>query len=105
MKLMRMPYEPAEVVEFFEEALTGAGALCSRTWHDRLEVVAEGPVAKLWNADGSLHSVELEFVAADARNARDASKEVFPGCPLTFRLAESMRPTSLSLERVALGAT
>ncbi len=35
-------------------------------------------------------------------SARDAAREVFPGCPLTFRLAEALRPAPLPLERVAL---
>lgn len=104
MKLARMPYEPGAVLDFYEETLTALGALCSRTWHDRIEVVAEGRAATLWNADGALHSVELQFAAADAGGARDAAREVFPGCPLTFRLAEALRPAPLALERVALAA-
>jgi hypothetical protein len=104
MKLTRMPYETGGVVDFYEEGLTALGALCSRTWHDRLEVVAEGGAAKLWNEDGALHSVELQFAAADASGVREAAREIFPGCPLTFRLAEALRPTPLALERVVLAA-
>jgi hypothetical protein len=49
-----------------------------------------------------LHEIELAFVPADAKTARDAVREVFPGCPLTFHLAETLRPSPLPLERVAL---
>jgi hypothetical protein len=34
--------------------------------------------------------------------ARDANREVFPGCPLTFRLAEALRALPLPLERLTL---
>ena len=104
MKLDRMPYEPAALVDFYEEGLSAMGALCSRTWHDRLEVVAEGAAARLWNTDGALHSIELQFAPAGASGAREAAREVFPGCPLTFRLAEALRPAPLTLERVTLAA-
>jgi hypothetical protein len=104
MKLERLPYDPASVVDFYEEAFSALGALCERTWHDRLEIVAEGQAAKLWNPDGALHEIELAFAAADAKAARDAVREVFPGCPLTFRLAEALRLSPLPLERVALSA-
>ena len=104
MKLDRIPYEPGALVDFYEAGLTAVGALCSRTWHDRLEVVAEGPAARLWNPDGTLHSVELQFAPAGASGAREAAREVFPGCPLTFRLAEALRPAPLALERVTLAA-
>ena len=104
MKIERMPYEPGSVVDFYEEGLTALGALCARTWHDRLEVVAEGVTARLWNSDGALHSVELQFAPAAGSGARDAAREVFPGCPLTFKLAEALRPLPLSLERAVLTA-
>jgi hypothetical protein len=102
MKLDRLIYDQASLVNFYEDGFAALGALCERTWHDRLEIVAEGGAAKLWNADGALHEVELAFAPADARAARDAVREVFPGCPLTFRLAETLRPSPLPLERVAL---
>ncbi|MDO8545092.1 MAG: hypothetical protein Q7S40_32030 [Opitutaceae bacterium] len=104
MKLDRITYEPGALVDFFEKGLTASGALCARTWHDRLEVVAEGPAARLWNADGALHSVELQFAPVGASGARAAGREVFPGCPLTFQLAEALRPAPLALERVVLAA-
>ncbi len=102
MKLERLSYDPGALVDFYETGLAALGALCERTWHDRLEIVAEGPAAKLWNADGTLHEIELAFTPADVTAARDAAREVFPGCPLTFRLAEAIHPVPLPLERVAL---
>ena len=102
MKLDRLAYDPGALVNFYEAGLAALGALCERTWHDRLEIVAEGRAAKLWNPDGALHEIELAFAPADATAARDAVREVFPGCPLTFRLAETLRPSPLPLERVAL---
>jgi hypothetical protein len=102
MKLDRLAYDPGALVNFYEAGLAALGALCERTWHDRLEIVAEGGAAKLWNPEGALHEIELAFAPADATAARDAVREVFPGCPLTFRLAEALRPSPLPLERVAL---
>jgi hypothetical protein len=102
MKLPRIPYEPGAVLDFYEEGFTALGGLCARPWHDRLEVVAEGRGATLWNSDGALHSAELQFTMPDAAGIRDAAREVFPGCPLTFRLAETLRPAALSLERLVL---
>ena len=102
MKLDRLTYDPGLLVNFYEEGFAALGALCERTWHDRLEIVAEGGAARLWNSDGALHEIELAFVPADAKTARDAVREVFPGCPLTFHLAETLRPSPLPLERVAL---
>jgi hypothetical protein len=102
MILSRLPYEPSALLSFYEDGLGALRALCERTWHDRLEVVAEGPAARLWNPEGALQEIELFFAPADATTARDASHEVFPGCPLTFRLAEMLRPAPLALERIIL---
>jgi hypothetical protein len=102
MKLDRLAYDPAALAGFYEEGFGALGALCERTWHDRLEIVAEGAAAKPWNPDGTLHEEELTFVPADVTTARDGVREVFPGCPLTFQLADALRPTPLVLERVAL---
>jgi hypothetical protein len=44
----------------------------------------------------------LHFTPADTTSARDAAREVFPGCPLTFQLAEALRPMPLALERFVL---
>jgi hypothetical protein len=102
MKLERLPYAPDALVDFYDEALTSLGALCERTWHDRLEVVAEGTAARLWKPDGALHEVELWFPSPDDTTPREAAREVFPGCPLTFQLSDALRPTPLALERVVL---
>jgi hypothetical protein len=102
MKLQRASHEPGELLEFYEQGLGALGALCERTWHDRLEVIADGHAAALWNPQGALHEVELHFAPAEATVARDAAREVFPGCPLTFRLAEALRVSPLPLERFVL---
>ena len=104
MKIPRIPYETGAVLDFYEEGFTALGALCARPWHDRLEVVAEGRGAAPWNSDGALHSAELQFTVPDASGIRDAAREVFPGCPLTFRLAETLRPAVLPLERLVLAS-
>jgi hypothetical protein len=98
MKIPRLDYDSTWALAFYEEALSVLGALTDRTWHDRLEVIAEGPAARLWNEDGTLHEQELLFASADAIGARDAHREVFPGCPLTFHLFEALRPVPLVLE-------
>jgi len=102
MKLERLAPAPGRLADFYDEALTSLGALCERTWHDRLEVVAEGPSARLWNDGGALHEIELRFPPPEDVAPRDATREVFPGCPLTFRLAEAVCPAPPALERVVL---
>ncbi len=105
MKLERLQPDPGGLLEFYEQGLGALGALCERTWHDRLEVVAEGASSALWKTDGTLHGVELHFAPADATEARDAAREVFPGCQLTFRLAEALRISPLLIERFMLPET
>jgi len=100
MKIPRLNYDPASALAFYEESLSVLGALTERTWHDRLDVVAEGRAAKLWNEEGNLHQQALLFASADAVESRDAQREVFPGCPLTFRLFEALQPAPLVLEKV-----
>lgn len=100
MKLQRANLTPAEGIEIYEEALASLGALCERTWHDRLNVLAEGAAARLWNVDGGLHEVELQFVPREATEARDAERQIFAGCPLSFKLSEAVRSGPLTLERV-----
>jgi hypothetical protein len=102
MKIARFDYDPSSALAFYEESLLALGALCERTWHDRLEVVAEGRAAKLWNDEGAIHSQELLFGPADTKEARDAGREVSPGCPLTFRLCDALRPSPLVLEKIIL---
>ncbi len=104
MKIPRQPYSPDRMLEFYADALGALGAVCDRTWHDRLAVLAEGAAARLWPEAGDLHETELGFIPAGASGARDARREVFPGCPLTFGLAAALRPASPRLERVVLAA-
>ena len=105
MKLDYSTYSPGLLMEFYEQGLGTLGALCERTWHDRLQVVAADKAASIWNAAGGVHEVELKFLPEDAISARDAGCEVFPGCALTFRLAEVLRPSPLTLERLVLANT
>lgn len=102
MILDRLRHEPAALTEFFQEGLESLGALCERTWHDRLQVVAEGPSARLWNPDGRLIEKEVFFPEPDQAAPREADHEVFPGCPLIFRLAETMAADGLVLNRATL---
>ena len=69
MTLERAPHNLGELLEFYEDGLSALGGLCERTWHDRLEVVAAGRAARLWNSDGALHEIELQFASAEAAAA------------------------------------
>jgi len=102
MKLTKLPAEPGVMIGFFEEGLARLGAVCERSWHDRLEVLAEGPSARLWRDDGQLHNVELHFPASNDPGTRDATRQVFPGSPLTFRLVELLRQHTASQFRAVL---
>ena len=102
MKLARLTNTPSALADFFQQGLESLGAICERTWHDRLHLVAEGPAARLWNEQGDLLETEIHFIAPEETGPRRAEHEVFPGCPLTFRLADQLRPQPLSLERAAL---
>ncbi len=99
MILSRLSHDPGALVDFYQEALEHLGAACDRTWFDRLQYVAEGRSARPWHDDGRACDGELHFPAADTTAPRDAQREVFPGCPLTFRLADSLRQSPLTLER------
>ena len=105
MKLEKLSHDPSALVNFFQDGLETLGAVCERSWHDRLQVVAEGAPARLWHPEGALLETEIEFLPADASGPRQAEKEVFPGCPLTFHLAEALFPSGLAVERLALEAT
>ena len=102
MKFSRLTHDPAALIELFEQGLTVLGAVHERPWHDRLQLIAEGSSAKLWNSDGTFIETELHFSPADTTGPRQADKEVFPGCPLTFRLAEALRLSPMPLERIVL---
>ncbi len=99
MKLARLTNTPSALIDFYQEGLEALGAVCERTWHDRLHLVAEGPAARLWDPQGALLEREIHFVAPEDTGPRQADREVFPGCPLTFKLAEELRPHPLTLER------
>ena len=102
MKIERIPYSQGDLADFFEEGLGALGGLCARTWHDRLEVVAEGELAQLWKSGAELHSCELKFVAPGSPGARSADTEVFPGCPITFKLCEKLLRPEQNLASVVL---
>ncbi len=105
MRLDRIPYAPGAAMDFYEEGLTALGAICERTWHDRLHIIAEGTAAKLWSPGGELVEKEIHFPPPEDTAPRQADREVFPGCPLTFHLTDALNPPTLVLQRVILPAT
>src|SRR5438876_11882779 len=102
MKLVKLSHDPAALLDFFQDGLEVLGAVGEASWHDRLQVIAEGRAARLWNPDGQLAEAEIHFAAPGESAPREAAKEVFPGCPLTFHLAEALRQPTLPLERAIL---
>src|SRR6266568_524685 len=74
MKFPRLSHDPGMLIEFFEEGLTVLGAVCERSWHDRLDLVAEGRAASLWNTAGGFVEKQLRFVPPDAMGGRDAAR-------------------------------
>lgn len=90
------------LANFFEAGLASLGAVCERTWHNRLQVLAEGHAAKLWNDDGALVDSEILFHGPDQSGVDNAAAEAFPGCPLTFRLAETICGSGRTLDRIVL---
>jgi hypothetical protein len=102
MKFPKVSARPEHLIEFFEEGLHSLGAICERSWHDRLEVLAEGDAARLWREDGELFSGEVYFRDTSSPDAANAQTEVFPGCPLTFRLVEALWRRHLPHSRVCL---
>ncbi len=75
----------AGAMGFAAEGLQRLGALCERTWHDRLQVVADGPAAATLGRPGELVETELCFPEG---TDLDPARDVFPGCPLAFRMAK-----------------
>ena len=102
MKFLKIPGRAEHLMEFFEEGLHSLGAICERSWHDRLEVLAEGDAARLWREDGELFSGEVYFRDTGSPNPANTQIEVFPGCPLTFRLVEALWRKHLAHSRVCL---
>lgn len=103
MKLTRLSAAPGPLLEFVEQGLERLGAACERTWHDRLEVVAEGAAARLWRDDAGLHEIELHFPEVNATGPRDATRQVFVGGPLTFRLVDLLWQQHGREARLCLG--
>ncbi len=102
MKFPKIPARAEHLIEFFEDGLHTLGAICERSWHDRMEVLAEGDAARLWRSDDDLFSGELYFRDAGSQGLDNAENEIFPGCPLTFRLAETLWRRHLAYSRVCL---
>jgi hypothetical protein len=87
MKIEKIAPTPEALMDFAAEALPRLGALCERTWHDRLQVVAEGAASEALGCGGDLGEKELRFPGG---LAEDAERDVFPGGPLTFRIVEAL---------------
>jgi hypothetical protein len=102
MKFSKIPARAEHLMEFFEEGLYSLGAICERSWHDRLQVLAESDAARLWREDGELYSGEIYFRDAGSTDAANAESEIFPGCPLTFRLVEALWRRHLAHSRACL---
>jgi hypothetical protein len=102
MKFPKLSPRAEHLIDFFEEGLLSMGAVCERSWHDRLEILAEGDAARLWRKDDQLFSGELNFRDAGSADTGNPDAEVFPGCPLTFQLVEALWHRLLAYSRVCL---
>jgi hypothetical protein len=102
MRIEKIPPTPQVLLEFAAEGLQSLGALCERTWHDRLQVVADGPAAAALGRPGELVETELRF---PEETQPDPVRDVFPGCPLVFRMAEELWREKPNVLRAALPGT
>ena len=102
MKFSRIETRSEQLVEFCEETLHSFGAVCERSWYDRLEVLAEGETADLLQTDADFFSGELRFHDTGLSPASSTGIEVFPGCPLIFRLVETLWRRQIPYSRVCL---
>jgi hypothetical protein len=102
MKFSRIQPRSGQLMQFCEEALPALGAVCERPWHDRLEVLAEGETARLLQNDTDFFSGELSFRDAGLPASTNTGTEVFPGCPLIFRLVEALWRRQIPYSRVCL---
>ena len=68
MKLDRLIYDPASLVNFYEDGFAALGALCERTWHDRLEIVAEGEDSDL---ERFLKSLDIKNTMIEVMNIQE----------------------------------
>jgi hypothetical protein len=84
----RLPPKPDLLRDFYESTFTRLGAVTERPWHDRLSILAEGAAARVWPDATDLVDAELHFPPPETTAQRDAAREIFPGCPLTFQLVE-----------------
>jgi hypothetical protein len=104
MKFPKILPRAEHLMDFFEEGLASLGAVCERSWHDRLEILAEGEAAQLWRKDDDLYSGELTFRNAGLADSASPEAEVFPGCPLTFQLVEALWHRLLPHSQACLSA-
>src|ERR1700730_13234759 len=104
MKIPKIRPRAEHLLDFFEEGLLSLGAVCERSWHDRLEILAEGEAARLWQKENDLFSGELTFSDAGSAETGNPEMEVFPGCPLTFQLVEALWRRVVPHSRVCLSA-
>jgi hypothetical protein len=102
MRLPKLKYSPGDLADFFTDGIQTLGGVCERSWHDRLEVLAEGRAAAVWGQGQQLIETELHFWPAGETSGKDASRDIFPGCPLTFTLADLIRGPELTIDRVAV---
>lgn len=90
MNHKRLPPDSQLLRDFYEAALGRLGAVTDRPWHDRLSVLAEGQSARIWSEAQDFVETEIHFPPPETTAQRNAASEVFPGCPLTFRLVETV---------------
>ena len=102
MKFSRIQPRGEQLMRFCEETLQTLGAICERPWHDRLEVLAEGETARLLQNDTDFYSGELYFREAGLPVPANSGIEVFPGCPLTFKLVEALWRYQVPYSKVSL---
>lgn len=103
MKIERIKHDPRTALEFFSQGLESLGAVCEAPWYDRLEVVAEGAAAKLWDGEGGIVHRELRFPEVGADVPKEVTRDVFPGCPILFQLAETLRADTSAMFKVVIG--
>jgi len=103
MKIERLIHAPGTWRDFFEEALTSlarcASARGTTAWKS-------WPKATAPAVESGRHASRNRTVVSGARNhhgAREAGKQVFPGCPLTFAWRKALRPAPLALEASRVG--
>jgi hypothetical protein len=88
MKLSRLAYDPAYLLDFYEEILGSYGCLCERTWYDQLFVVPGGPGITFWPAE--ISETNLRFRSTADSAAIDPTRDIVPGSPLTLSICETL---------------